>query len=191
MNNNNRIESLDFKVVIIGDHGAGKTTLIERLRSGHFETKYIATRGIKVSPLTYLISSKNNLFKVTLHMAEGENYQASDGAIVLFDMTSRRSYKSVESYVQGYRHMCPHAPLVIVGNKVDCQEQQVLAREILLPRRIGVDCYLVSAKCYSNSEKPFLNLIRVFLRDPRATFCEIPAMRPVHIIKEHSDEKEE
>lgn len=37
-----------FKVVLVGDGGVGKTTFVKRHRTGEFETKYIATVGVRV-----------------------------------------------------------------------------------------------------------------------------------------------
>ena len=42
-----------FKVIVVGDGGVGKTTFINRHRTGEFTSKYIATMGVEVSPLTF------------------------------------------------------------------------------------------------------------------------------------------
>lgn len=43
----------EFKVVLVGDGGVGKTTFIKRHISGEFEKKYIATQGVEVSSITF------------------------------------------------------------------------------------------------------------------------------------------
>lgn len=51
MNMNKR--DLSFKVVLIGDGGTGKTTLVKRHMSGEFERKYVPTLGVEVHPLPF------------------------------------------------------------------------------------------------------------------------------------------
>ena len=43
----------EFKLVIVGDGGVGKTTFIKRHITGEFEKKYIATQGAEISSLLF------------------------------------------------------------------------------------------------------------------------------------------
>ncbi len=43
----------EFKVVLIGDGGVGKTTFVKRHITGQFEKKYIATQGVEVSSIVF------------------------------------------------------------------------------------------------------------------------------------------
>ena len=40
-----------YKVVLVGDGGVGKTTLLTRINDGHFDQCYIATLGVEVQPV--------------------------------------------------------------------------------------------------------------------------------------------
>ena len=39
----------EFKLVMVGDGGEGKTTFVKRHLTGEFEKKYIATQGVEVN----------------------------------------------------------------------------------------------------------------------------------------------
>ena len=43
----------EFKVVLVGDGGVGKTTFVKRHITGEFEKKYIATLGVEVHPMVF------------------------------------------------------------------------------------------------------------------------------------------
>lgn len=43
----------EFKLVLVGDGGVGKTTLVKRHLTGEFEKKYIPTLGVEVHPLKF------------------------------------------------------------------------------------------------------------------------------------------
>ena len=43
----------EFKLILIGDGGVGKTTFVKRHLTGEFEKKYVATLGVEVHPLLF------------------------------------------------------------------------------------------------------------------------------------------
>lgn len=43
----------EFKLVIVGDGGVGKTTFVKRHLTGEFERRYIATVGVEVHPMIF------------------------------------------------------------------------------------------------------------------------------------------
>jgi GTP-binding nuclear protein Ran len=43
----------EFKLVLVGDGGVGKTTFVKRHLTGEFEKKYNATVGVEVHPLQF------------------------------------------------------------------------------------------------------------------------------------------
>lgn len=43
----------EFKLILVGDGGVGKTTFVKRHLTGEFEKKYVATLGVEVHPLQF------------------------------------------------------------------------------------------------------------------------------------------
>ena len=88
--------STSYKIIVVGDGGVGKTTFIKRHRTGQLESKYIATMGVEVHPLTFNTNHGPVIFKIWDCAGQekfgglgGGYYRAAHGAIVMFDLTSQ------------------------------------------------------------------------------------------------------
>jgi len=177
-----------FKVVIVGDGGCGKTVFVKRHETGHFNKNYIATMGVDVTPLPFSVvlqdGAKQTAKIVTLNiwdcagqekfyaMAESY-YEGADGVIIMFDLTSRISYKNVSAWYRKIRAVLPNVPVVLCGNKVDCFNRAVRAQDIRFHQKHHVTYFDISAKSNYNFEKPFLHLIRQFLHRNDIFFGEM------------------
>ena len=81
-------------------------------------------------------------------------------AIIMFDVTSRITYKNVPNWHRDLVRVCETIPIVLVGNKVDVKERKVKAKQITFHRKKNLQYYDISAKSNYNFEKPFLWLAR-------------------------------
>jgi GTP-binding nuclear protein Ran len=92
----------------------------------------------------------------------------------MFDVCSRVTYKNVPKWYKDITRVCDEIPIVLVGNKVDVKDRKVKARQILFPRKHGIQYYDVSAKSNYQFEKPFVWLLKKLLGDPNLTLTEAP-----------------
>ncbi len=99
----------------------------------------------------------------------------------MFDVCSRITYKNVPKWYKDITRVCENLPVVLVGNKVDFKDRKVKARQILFPRKHGIQYYDVSAKSNYQFEKPFLWLLKKMSGDPNLTLVEMPAIAPEEI----------
>ncbi|KAF9155516.1 GTP-binding nuclear protein gsp1/Ran [Linnemannia schmuckeri] len=177
-----------FKLVIVGDGGTGKSTFIKRHLTGEFEKKYNATIGVEVHPLGFTTNYGNILFD-TWDTAGQEKFGGlRDGyyiggqcAIIMFDLTSRITYRSVPNWHRDLVRVCDNIPIVLCGNKVDVKERKIKAKQVDFHRKKCIQYYDISAKSNYNYEKPFLWLARKLAGHEDLVFIAMPALVPTEI----------
>jgi len=167
----------EFKLVLVGDGGVGKTTLVKRHLTGEFEKKYIPTLGVEVHPLPF----DTNVGRLTFNVWDTAGQEKFGGlrdgyyiqgqcAIIMFDVTSRITYKNVPNWHRDIVRVCENIPIVLVGNKVDVKDRQVKAKNIQFHRKRNLQYYDLSARSNYNFEKPFLWLARRLANQPSLQF---------------------
>jgi GTP-binding nuclear protein Ran len=177
-----------FKLVLVGDGGTGKTTFVKRHLTGEFEKKYVATLGVEVHPLVFNTTRGEIRFNVWDTAGQEKFGGLRDGyyiqgqcAIIMFDVTSRITYKNVPNWHRDLSRVCENIPIVLVGNKVDVKDRKVKAKSITFHRKKNLQYYDISAKSNYNFEKPFLYLARKLIGDPNLDFVAMPALEPPEI----------
>ncbi|KAL9648900.1 hypothetical protein ABK040_003829 [Willaertia magna] len=177
-----------FKLLLVGDGGVGKTTFVKRHLTGEFEKKYIATVGVEVHPLTFYTSRGPIVFNAWDTAGQEKFGGLRDGyyiqgqcAIIMFDVTSRTTYKNVPTWHRDIVRVCENIPIVLCGNKVDVADRKVKPKSINFHRKKNLQYYDISAKSNYNFEKPFLWLARKIVGDPNLSLVEAPAVAPPEV----------
>jgi GTP-binding nuclear protein Ran len=116
----------EFKVVLVGDGGVGKTSLIKRLKLDKFEKRYLPTVGVNV----HSYSVQNNHVHYNIWDTAGqekfgglknEYYENANLGIVMCANNSYLTQKSVRQWQLDIRETCGNIPIVIVRNKWDLE----------------------------------------------------------------------
>ena len=108
-------------------------------------------------------------------LRDGYDIQAQR-AIIMFDVTSRVTYKNVPNWHRDLVRVCENIPIVLCGNKVDIKDRKVKAKSIVFQRKKNLQYYGISAKSNYNFEKPFLWLARKLIGDPNLEFVAMPLL---------------
>ena len=178
----------EFKVVLIGDGGVGKTTFVKRHQTGEFEKKYIATQGVEVSSITF--NTNHGPIKLSLWDTAGQEklgglregyYIGANAAILMFDVTTRITYKNIPKWYKDLTRICDNIPIVLVGNKVDQKDRKVKARQITFHRKRNLQYFDISAKSNYQYEKPFLWILRTLTGDLNLYLVEALALKPPEV----------
>jgi len=133
-----------FKVVIIGDAGVGKTSLLRRFVENKFDKDYLSTLGANILSKEY-VTPKGNIIELLLWDLAGQHvfkharqrfYSGSQGAVVVYDVTRPTSFQNIENWLA---ELPENVPMILVGNKIDLPKEIVkeVAQKYAEEREMG------------------------------------------------------
>jgi small GTP-binding protein len=168
-----------FKIVVIGDGGVGKTSLIRKFTHGTFQEDYIKTIGAQFTKLEKNISGDN--ISLIFWDIAGQNsynflnplfYRESSACIIVFSLEENElgseSFKNIESWHEELKMRCGNIPVVIFANKVDLIDENSFDISKLqnIAENLKVfSYYITSAKTGQSVNEAFNAIIEVLYRN--------------------------
>ena len=121
---------MNSKIVIFGDAGVGKTSLLTKLTKDEFVMKYVPTIG--VSNVSHMFNTSNGKYILNFYEYSGQEKlnnisfeREYDVAIIMYDVTSHSTYNSVSEYFNKITCQLDNIKVFVIGNKVDCKDRKV------------------------------------------------------------------
>ena len=155
------------KILLIGDFGVGKTSLIRRYVDDTFDDSYLTTIGVKISKKQLEVDG--TACELLIWDIEGATpikhipqsyFKGASGAIFVCDVDRQETIDSLDEHIERFLSLNPDARYVIAWNKADLLSKgQMKGLEDLLPER----AMLTSAKDDVNVSKLFTILTREML----------------------------
>eukprot|EP00933_Yihiella_yeosuensis_P045093 TRINITY_DN40409_c0_g1_i1.p1 TRINITY_DN40409_c0_g1~~TRINITY_DN40409_c0_g1_i1.p1 ORF type:complete len:215 (-),score=57.29 TRINITY_DN40409_c0_g1_i1:95-739(-) len=154
-----------FKLVLIGDSGAGKSSLLLRFADDAFTDSYITTIGVDFRFKTIQVEKKT--IKLQIWDTAGQErfrtitsayYRGADGIILVYDICDRESFNNIDSWLnEVQRYQTDGTCKIIIGNKCDMSsDRQVTPEEAKKKAEdLGLAFIECSAKDATNVEAAF------------------------------------
>lgn len=167
-----------FKLLIIGDSGVGKSSLLIRFSDNTFSGSYITTIGVDFKIRTVVIGGER--VKLQIWDTAGQErfrtitntyYRGTHGVIVVYDVTNGESFANVKRWLQEIDSNCEVVNKVLVGNKNDDPQRKVVLTEDAqrFANQMGIQLFETSAKDNLNVEEMFLAITDRVLRHKKQT----------------------
>ena len=122
----------NYKIIIIGDSGVGKTCLTYRATSGEFREKMAATIGFEYFP--FVVKYKNKILKLEIWDTCGQEayrsliksfFNNSSLAIIVYAVDNKKSFSSIDEWIRQCKSLCsPDTRFFLIGNKNDVEEEK-------------------------------------------------------------------
>jgi small GTP-binding protein len=173
------------RVVMIGDASVGKTAISHRICEGSWNPNTIAT----VSTACYHLKRKTgDDSETTLQVwdtAGAERYRALNsvyyhnalGGVLVFDLTSRPSFESLESWIIEFSGLAQQrAVIVLVGTKSDLIDKSDSTHIPLTEAQAWADAhhvhYITASACTGDGIKELVDFL--FEKVPAARIAYMP-----------------
>jgi len=170
------------KVVLLGDGGVGKTSLIARYVVNKFDDKYIATIGTKVSRKDIQVVKPDLIINLRMMIWDilgqkeyskirSASLSGAQGVIIVGDLSRPETVQSLEGFwLKEAQGVVGQIPTVFVGNKLDLTSPDSASATQLqsISQKHGYPFMLCSAKTGDNVEEVFSALGEMLVADVQA-----------------------
>jgi small GTP-binding protein len=129
-------DRVTFRVVLVGDSSVGKTSIINRFVHDRFDPSEPNTIGALYD--SYSEQRNGQTIDIQIWDTAGtEQYQSltpvyfrsAAAALVVFDITNRISFASLEKWLRAFRAVASEKAVVfVVGNKVDLEDARKIGQ---------------------------------------------------------------
>uniref|UniRef100_A0A7N5K458 small monomeric GTPase n=1 Tax=Ailuropoda melanoleuca TaxID=9646 RepID=A0A7N5K458_AILME len=172
----------EYKLVVVGAGGVGKSALTIQLIQNHFVDEYDPT--IEDSYRKQVVIDGETCLLDILDTAGQEEYSAmrdqymrtGEGFLCVFAINNTKSFEDIHQYREQIKRVkdSDDVPMVLVGNKCDLAARTVESRQAQdLARSYGIPYIETSAKTRQGVEDAFYTLVRE-IRQHKAP-SDIPA----------------
>jgi small GTP-binding protein len=161
------------KFILLGDGSVGKTCLMLSFTGKSFRVAHIKTIGIDMDKRNFNFQGKELEVKIW-DTAGQERYRNSlpkdlfhrlNGALLVYDVTQRKTFNSVSSWMKLIEENAPpNTAVILVANKVDKEIDVSEAEGRALADKFSIPFIMTSAKTGQNVEKAFEDLLSVTVR---------------------------
>ncbi|GMM54469.1 Ras family GTPase [Maudiozyma humilis] len=191
----NKSNIREYKLVVVGGGGVGKSALTIQLIHAHFVDEYDPT--IEDSYRKQVVIDEKVTILDILDTAGQEEYSAmreqymrtGEGFLLVYSVTSRTSFDELMTYYQQIQRVkdADYIPVVVVGNKSDLEDERQVSYEdgAYLAKQMNAPFLETSAKQAIHVEDAFYTLVRLvrdnggaYNKNLETTFSNNPAGSP-------------
>lgn len=168
---------VNFKVLVIGEAGVGKSSLMLRFTDEKFTTEILPTVGLDFR--IKVMDHKGYSVKLSIWDTAGQErfknitsayYRGAHGIVLVYDLTSRRTFENLENWlIEEAKYSGEKQTMkLVVGNKSDKAGRRKVSYEEgkEWAERRGFLFLETSAKNSSGVEKAFYKLVDKILQEP-------------------------
>ena len=165
-----------FKILLIGDSGVGKSSILLRFTDDSFEEQMSSTIGVDFKVKTMTLGGKT--VKLTIWDTAGQErfrtltssyYRGCHGIILCFDVNERETFTNLHRWLEEYElyTTTQHTAKLLVGNKIDLKQREVTVEEATSFARKQAMMYIeASAKTREGIRQSFEEVVQKILDTP-------------------------
>jgi Ras-related protein Rab-1A len=126
-----------LKIVMVGDSGVGKSSLLVRYSDDIFDQNYIATIGVDFRIKT--VERNGKIVKLQIWDTAGQDrfktitqsyYRGAHACMLCFDLTDKLSFENLNTWISEVKNLAPpDTSFVLIGTKADLPAKRVISHQ--------------------------------------------------------------
>ena len=162
-----------FKVLLVGNSDVGKSSLILRYVDQIWNDVFVPTIGVDFKVKSLEIENKS--IKLQIWDTAGQErfrnvissyFKGAHGILLIFDITSRDSFKELENWLaEVEKNASTQILKILIGNKCDLEEEREISKDEgeAFAMRNGMQYIETSAKINTNVNEAFEALSKIMI----------------------------
>ncbi len=150
------IEVFEYKIILVGDPGVGKTSILTKFVTNEFQSVYSSTIGVEFKLKDIYVN--NNCARLKIWDTCGQEkfraitrqyFKNSNGVFIVFDLTNKDTIKRLNVWMKDINDNITNDFFVfLIGNKVDIKDRDISISEEAkqFANNKKINYYEVSAK---------------------------------------------
>ncbi|TYZ57702.1 hypothetical protein PybrP1_009245 [[Pythium] brassicae (nom. inval.)] len=127
-----------LKLLLLGDSGVGKTSLMRVFSGDEFSESMLATAGVDFKLRHTTIADEDITLQIwdtagqeRFHRITATYYKGANGIVLVYDVSDKKGFDNVGYWMNNIRqYSSPHMPaMLLVGNKIDLPNRVVSFEE--------------------------------------------------------------
>ncbi|KAA1465979.1 ras-domain-containing protein [Dentipellis sp. KUC8613] len=132
-------QGIDAKIVVMGNTGVGKTSLLQRYTQNKFDPKnttsttgaFFVTKKVYVNGLKVRLQLWDTAGQERFRSMAPMYYRGANAALLLYDITSVVSFEDVRGWLEELKKNCPTDLIIyIVGSKADLTQHRQVSSDL-------------------------------------------------------------
>jgi len=131
-----------IKIVLIGDSGVGKSSVLLRYADDVFSDSYTSTIGVdfKIRTTQYNRNGMEKTIKQQIWDTAGQErfrtitssyYRGAHAVVVFFDLTDIKTFNNLNQWIGEVKRYANNCIIVIAGTKSDIRDRRVIDRNTI------------------------------------------------------------
>eukprot|EP00817_Percolomonadidae_sp_ATCC50343_P004196 CAMPEP_0117426286 /NCGR_PEP_ID=MMETSP0758-20121206/6446_1 /TAXON_ID=63605 /ORGANISM="Percolomonas cosmopolitus, Strain AE-1 (ATCC 50343)" /LENGTH=209 /DNA_ID=CAMNT_0005211395 /DNA_START=6 /DNA_END=635 /DNA_ORIENTATION=+ len=172
-------QKIILKVIILGDSGVGKTSLLQRYVNKKFSEQYKATIGADFLTKEIVMDDDRMVTMQIWDTAGQERFQSlgvafyrgADACVLVHDVTNKKTFRNLDNWRDEFLIQAGPSDLenfcfVCIGNKVDLENKQTTTTQAKnwCSNKNSIPYFETSAKNGKDVDKAFMEIAKAALK---------------------------